>query len=24
MPFNSQGMLRGAIDTQGRLTTGIL
>jgi len=24
MPFNSQGMLRGAIDTQGRMTTGIL
>jgi hypothetical protein len=24
MPFNSRGMLRGSIDAQGRLLTGIL
>ncbi len=24
MPFNSQGMLRGSIDSQGDMTTGIL
>jgi beta-aspartyl-peptidase (threonine type) len=24
LPFNSRGMLRGSIDVQGRMTTGIL